>query len=233
MEIGIIAPTNLIKKYCLTNIQYVYPSLFKTDEDYAVFHLQKRWEEYDNTITIVDCSRPGWKRVPESLLNCLPAIRELQPHYIITPSYTYDIKKTLEIEEAFKESILSASEDSVLVPCLEGIKLEDIIECYNLRKNFIVAIPQTTASYGKADLARASLRGVKKYIYLDHYTKLTDIEPRHNDFVISSLPLRQGLQGRLLTDPNPPPLTLDLRPQEDKYPDIVKYNLREMVNYYA
>src|SRR3972149_11311758 len=94
MEIGIIAPIKLLKKYCLlTKVQYVVSSLHSWEPEYAKFYLSRK--EKGDTI-ILDIRDPGWRRSPDKISNIQKCLEELDPDYVILPSFMFDIKATIK-----------------------------------------------------------------------------------------------------------------------------------------
>ena len=218
MEVGIIAPIKLLNEYCITRTQYCIPSLLE-NKDYLEFYKTK------NNV-ILDCKKLGWKREPELLSTIVQAVQDIYPSLIICPSEMYNSRKTLEVTKYTLNTLEMLSKAS-LVPCLEGTSEEEIKsleeEYTNMGFN-LIAIPSHIYRYYKGE-------GCREYIYIDNHSKPDELIGRQG-ILVSSLPVRLGLAGRLLSQSIPTPPSLSFKEEEDEFPMITKRNVADFIEMY-
>ena len=219
MEVGIISPVSGLRRYCSTEVQYCLPSLVVTSKEYRDFY-QERSKQGD--YLILDTCRVGWKREPESFSVIRDALEYLEPSIVITPSYMYNLQKTLEVASEF----LTTFRPKFTAGCIEGTDTKEMLGCTKFFKKLgirVLAIP--------AHIYRIKPK-VKDgpTIYLDNHLNLEELDGQ-DGFLVTSLPVRLGLQGRLLSDylPGPPSLTFY---EKDKFPEVVRRNIKETLEFY-
>lgn len=218
MKVGIISPIRLLSKYCTTNIQYVIPSLYSESKEYRNFY-DRKVEKGD--MVILDCKKVGWKREPEDLSLCIDVAKFLSPYLIILPSCMYNCIATLEVANRYANEFKGMN----LVGCLEGTTIKEIKRCMRgIRKADMVAIPSHIYNIcTKID--------DKQVIYLDNHLRIEELEGL-DGILVTSLPIRLGLLGRLLSDYLPSPPSLTFYEEEDLFPMIVESNVKEVLDYY-
>ena len=220
MKVGIISPTMSLRDYCTTGVQYCIPSLIVESKEYRNFYKEREKDDY----LILDTCKVGWKREPEAFPIIKEALKYIDPSIIITPSYMYDLKKTLEVAIEF----LKEFRPKFVAGCIEGTRAQEIQLCTRAFKKLGVstlAIPSHIFKYLKA---AANHNGPT--IYLDNHLRVEELDELEG-CLVTSLPVRLGLQGRLLSDylPSPPSLTFC---EEDKFPEVIKRNIRETLEFY-
>lgn len=222
MQVGIIAPIKFLEDYCITSIHYVLPKLLIEEEEYRNFYIEK--EKEGNSI-ILDCRYLGWKRVPEDLVVVLESLKLIEPSSIVLPSEMYNPTETLRVATIFMGALEMYR--SKLVPCLEGTSEDEVLE---LRRGFesknfeIFAIPSHIYRVYKGSKEES-------HIYLDNYSNTEELD-NYKGILVSSLPIRLGLAGRLLSQPLPTPLTLTFKEEVDEFPMITKTNVNDFINFY-
>lgn len=218
MQVGIIAPPKLLK-YCTTKTQYVIPSLFYGNKVYKDFYLAKKKEK---CYIILDIRKISWKRSPEADLDVVEdTIKELNPNAIILPSFMFEIKRTMEYIENYK--IKSSGK---LFGCLEGTNLDEVLKLRGYYEEIGVnsfVIP----SHIYNACTKVDCKGI--LIYLENHRRIEELEGCKG-ILVTSLPVRLGLQGRLLSDFSPSPPNLTFSEEEDRFPKIIERNIRELVS---
>jgi len=214
MKIGIIAPINFLNKYCITDVQYCLPKLLLESKIYRDFYQTR--EKLGDTI-ILDCREPIWKRKPEDFKVIGEALKIIKPSVVVGPSYMFNAKATAEIHEKFIQEFRHIH----TVGCLEGTSEKEIRGYFDRP----MAIPSHMYRYA----LRA--RWTSETIFIENHLNLGELDGRDGTLV-TSLPIRLGLQGRLLSDCLPSPPTLTFYEEEDKYPQITMKNVQETLEYY-
>jgi len=220
MKVGLIAPIKLLDKYCTTNVQYVLPSLYSESRIYRDFY-DGRGDEGD--IVMLDCKRIGWKREPEDISLCVEVAYHLQPSLIILPSYMYNLTSTIEVAYRYTEEF----RDIKLVGCLEGTTHKEAQRCMRAYHGMGLnsfAVP----SHMHNVLAKVDS---KEVIYVENHLKAGELVGLEG-ILVTSLPVRLGLQGRLLSDYFPSPPSLTFHEEEDPFPMVVERNIKEALRYY-
>lgn len=214
MKIGIIAPIHLLEKYCITDVHYVLPRLLVKESRYRTFYTKKKAQGH--TI-ILDCRTPHWLRVPEDFGLVEKALGLLLPDILVMPSHMFNATLTQEVCKKFlKEVVISKSK---VLGCIEGAS-ESYLK-YKKETNY--AIPSHMYRFlGKLPV---------KALYIDNHLDPKELLGRKG-ILVTSLPVRLGLQGRLLSDFKPAPESLTFYEEEDLYPDIVLKNVEDMIDYY-
>lgn len=231
MQVGFISPISVLDKYCsLTRVQYCLPELFLSSNSYRHYYLSRRQQ---GDIVVVDSRRIGWRRVPSPIDETLKTVEELAPQYVVMPSYMYDVVRTERAQQEFQEALSKYEER--LVYSLEGVTRQSVLQFFRkVRKRGVapmIAIPSHISRVLRFTPIQAPLI---TFFYLDNWEDPfeTPIREGRQDFLFTSLPIRLGISGRLLTDnkPTPPSLTFQ---EEDRYPDITIKNVKEVLEYYA
>jgi len=219
MKVGIIAPIKMLRSYCTTSVQYYLPGLLE-NEEYREFYstLPK------GTTKIMDCRKPIWRGKPEDLEICKLGC-DLQPNYIILPSLMFNPEETVKVGRKYASKLNCLN--SKLIACLEGTTKKEVLDCAKSLGGFSgYAIPSHLYSICKK-IPRSKLT-----IYIENYSKYNELEGL-NGILVTSLPVRLGLQGRLLSDYLPSPSSLTFYEREDKYPLVVEKNIKEDINFYG
>ena len=214
MKVGIIAPINFLDRYCITSIQYVLPRLLVEEPKYRDFYLDRKSRR--NTI-ILDCKVPSWKREPEDFDLIKKALELITPKIIVAPSYMFNAKLSKEIHKKFLKEFPSWKEQ--IVQSIEGTTELDL----KYKKGSLVAIP--------SHMFRFLDKLPSNSIYVENHLDPGELEDRKG-ILVTSLPVRLGLQGRLLSDYKPAPESLTFYEEEDLYPKITLKNVEEMIERY-
>lgn len=218
MKVGIIAPIKFLDSYCVTGVQYCLPRLLVGSKPYREFYLKHRTER--GSYIIMDCRKLGWKRGPEEFSIIEEALGLFHPNILVAPSYMFNKEASLEIFKEFtsKFKIVKA----ITVKCLEGSSKEDAV---SFPKGKIVAVPSHMFRY---------LEGLKlgpHTVYIENHLNLDELEGRKG-ILVTSLPLKLGLKGRLMSDYRPSPESLTFYEEEDNYPKVIMRNIQETIEYY-
>ncbi len=218
MQIGIITPIKLLK-YCTTKTQYVIPSLFYENKAYKDFYLAKRKEK---CYIILDIRKVSWRRAPETNLDMVKnTIKELNPNAIILPSFMFEAKRTMEYIKNYK-----VKSSGKLFGCLEGTNLDEVLKLKEYYEEIGVtsfAIPSHIYNACTEVLSKSTL------IYLENHRRVEELDGCKG-ILVTSLPVRLGLQGRLLSDFLPSPPNLTFNEEENKFPKIVERNIKELIS---
>lgn len=226
MEVGIIAPPKLLNKYCNKGVQYCLPKLLVENTDYRNFYREK----YKcNGKIILDCRSPeGWKRVPEDLDIVKRAIYFLgdEIDIIILPSFTYKRKETRKVTESFLRELKSFT----VAVCPEGPTFREFLGSYKELKALgpnLTAIP----SYS-IPVVGPRIKEFEGSIFIDNYQKVEEFDGIKNGTLVTSLPIRLGLEGRLLSDYLPTPQALTFNEDKDSFSKVTETNVRETLEFY-
>jgi len=221
MRVGIIAPIRSLKEYCTTGVQYCYPSLIVESKKYRDFYLEKVKEK---NLVILDSVKVGWKREPETPSIVRDALAYVSPSLLITPSYMYDLKRTLRAAEEF----LTMFKPKLVVGCVEGTTSEEVLACADSLRELKV---KTLAIPAHIYRIQKSIPNSKLTLYLDNHLNAEELDSL-NGILVTSLPVKLGLQGRLLSDYLPSPPSLTLYEEEDNFPKVVERNIEELKKFY-
>lgn len=217
MKVGIIAPIKLLEDYCTTTIQYCLPSLLVGNQSYKAFYIRRRMK--GDTI-ILDCRKLGWKRMPEDFDIITESLKLVQPDIIIAPSFMFNYTYSSVIFEAFVSRFSSFNKK--IIRCLEGTS-ESAVPIFLEDK--VVAIPSHMYRY------ITNIKTNPNTIFIENHLSIEELKDRQG-ILVTSLPVRLGLQGRLLADYRPAPNSLSFYEEEDKYPTIVKRNIEDTLDFY-
>jgi hypothetical protein len=219
MKLGLIAPIQFLDKYCITKTQYCLPSLLVESSAYREFY-SKRKARGDTVI--LDCRKDTWKRQPEEIFIVKNALEILNPDILVLPSYMYNLDKTLEIYEEWK----SYFKQYPLCSVVEGTDLREIKDCIRKYKGMNYAYPAHLINIIKEASLPPSLLILDNRRCLEESYGLGSI-------LVTSLPVRLGLQGRLLCDYLPSPPYLDYHREKEDFPMITKRNVEEAIIFYG
>ena len=214
MKVGIIAPINFLHIYCITDIQYVLPRLLVEEPEYRNFYLERKTR--GDTI-ILDCKVPGWKREPEDFNLIRKALELITPEIIVAPSHMFNAKPSREIHKKFLKEFPFWKKQ--IVGCTEGTSKSDL----RYKKGNFIAIPSHMFRF----LDKLPLNS----LYIENHLNPEELEGREG-ILVTSLPVRLGLQGRLLSDYKPAPESLTFYEEEDLYPKIILKNVEEIIEYH-
>lgn len=217
MKVGIIAPIKFLEKYCKTSIQYCLPCLIVNEPEYRHFYAKRA--SMGNTI-ILDCRQIGWKREPEKLSVVEESLHYLTPSIVISPSCMFNSRRTRGIQEEFVYSFPQLR--GKLIRCIEGTSEE---EMERIRDKDRVAAPAHMYKY------ISNLRLNSHTIYIDNHLNLDELHGKEG-ILVTSLPIRLGLQGRLLSDYKPAPPSLTFYEELDYYSKVTERNVAETIEYY-
>jgi len=224
MEVGIIAPVSLLSKCCKTDIQYVIPSLLLSNKDYRAFYL-KRADQDD--LILLDSRKISWKREPEKLeiiKEALELLSQRTTPLLILPSFMFDIKKTLRVTLEYLEELKPKS----VAGCLEGTNKEEVDQCSKeFRKMGVktLAIPFHLYPFYKEAESNGPV------LYLDNNLRIEELKGIEGTLV-TSLPVRLGLKGRLMSDYLPCPPSLSFSEDGTVFYKVIDRNIRETIEYY-
>jgi len=218
MRVGIIAPTSMLGDYCKTPIQYCLPSLLVENEAYRHFYLGKR--SLGNFTIILDCRKPGWKREPEDFRVVIDSLKILHPDFIVAPSHMFKAKESSYIYEEFRRDLPLFNKR--IIRCLEGTSKEEI---GTFPKSSTIAVPSHMYRYIE-DIKLPSC-----VIYIENHLNVEELNGRKG-ILVTSLPVRLGLQGRLISDYRPSPNSLTFNETENLYPKVVMRNITETLEFY-
>lgn len=221
MKIGIIAPIKGLKKYCTTEVQYCLPSLILKSEKYREFYLERKDK---GNLVLLDSRKVGWRREPESLQVTKEAVSILEPSVLILPSYMYDSGRTVDIASQYLRELKPKS----VVGCVEGTTEDEAIMCAKkLTKLGLVtlAIPSHLFKFCKQIVHNGPT------IYIENHLNMEELDGQEG-VLVTSLPVRLGLQGRLISDYLPSPPSLTFHEKEDNFPNLIRRNIEEIINFY-
>lgn len=175
----------------------------------------------------MDCKSLYWQREPEDIYVVGDALLLVRPTYIIYPSYMYDIKATLALIEAYTELFNRYRLRSI--PCVEGASREGFKRCLESYKSKEIAIPNHT--FGLFDQTIIKDRFV---IYIDNCKMAEELVGYGDGILVTSLPIRLGLLGRLLSNPKPmpPSLTYTEDVELPALERVIDRNVKEMIELY-
>ena len=224
MKVGIIAPISMLEEYCTTDIQYCLPRLLVENKIYRDFYKKKKKQK---NIVILDSKKVGtWKREPEELSIIGKALDIIEPNYLVLPSWMFNQKRTLKTVEAFLQVRYSYRKEHVA--CLEGTNEKEIGALRNLLGEIGIAnfaLPEHIQTFCKpVDCSNP-------VIYIENHLRIEELVGL-DGILVTSLPVRLGLQGRLLSDYLPGPSSLTFLEEDNKFPGIIERNIDELLEYY-
>jgi hypothetical protein len=217
MKVGIIAPIKFLDRYCITNIQYCLPSLLVTNVSYRNFHKKRKAK---GNIIILDCRKVAWKRKPEDFEVIGKALELIIPDIIIAPSYMFNSQASSKILKEFVTEFPSIS--TKVIKCLEGASEKDLLYFPWTKE---LAVPSHMYRY------LSIIKSTPNTIYIENHLNLEELSGK-DGILVTSLPIRLGLQGRLLSDCRPSPNSLTFFEEEDKYEKITRKNVEDTIEFY-
>ena len=225
MKVGIIAPIRMLDRYCTTSIQYCLARLLVESQEYRDFYLKRR--DLGNII-ILDSKKVGsWKREPEDSSIIEEALNIIEPDYFILPSWMFNQKRTISAIKAFPW--LGDSRIGTQVACLEGTNIEQVEALKETLQSEMdtdsLAIPEHIQTFCK------SVECHNAIIYLDNHLRIEELDGL-DGILVTSLPVKLGLQGRLLSDYLPSPPSLEFNEEENGFPRVIERNIEELLEYY-
>ena len=166
---------------------------------------------------ILDCRVPHWKRAPEEFDIIEKALGLLPPDIIIAPSHMFNAKLS---KETFKKFLGSLPRNkSKVIRCIEGTSEKDL----KFNKDSLHAVPSHMFRF----LEKLPLNS----LYIENHLDPKELHDREG-ILVTSLPVRLGLQGRLLSDSKPAPESLTFYEEEDLYPKITLKNVKDLIEIY-
>jgi hypothetical protein len=228
MNVGIVAPIKMLNKYCKGGIQYCIPMWLLENDDYFDFYGRKSLD--GNSLVIMDTKHKDSRRQPEDEDVIIDAGEALKPDMVITPSVAFNKDKTIAEFLKFRNSDWGSSfMKEGLIGCLEGATLEEVISCAEEMRLHV-------GYYGVAShllsFIGEGLKIAKPIVYIDNRTSPWEISLQKGDIIISSLPVRLGLCGRLNSNHLPSPPPLDLLEDKDNYPTITTQNVDDFISHF-
>ena len=214
MRIGIISPIKFLKDYCKTDVQYILPRLLVEESEYRDFYISR--EEEGDTL-ILDCRIPHWKRTPEDFDVIEKALGIISPHIIVAPSHMFNSKASDKTFRKFISKVPCGR--SRIIRCIEGTSPKDITHS----GDYPQAIPSHMFRY--LDILPTDA------IYIENHLDPNELLGRKG-ILVTSLPIRLGLQGRLLFDFKPTPDSLTFYEKENLYPKITMRNVKDIIEMY-
>lgn len=214
MKVGIIAPIKFLGKYCITNIQYCLPDLICGNKEYREFYVGR--ERIGDAI-ILDCRKPTWKREPADFDIVKKALSVIRPTIMVSPSYMFNTQATINIFKEFKKRFRFNN----IIGCLESTSKDKIKELGKVP----VGVPSHMYRYA------LEYKWHPNTIFIENNLHLEELDNREG-ILVTSLPIKLGLQGRLLSDYLPSPPSLTYYEVEDKYPKITMQNIKETIEHY-
>ena len=134
----------------------------------------------------------------------------------------FNKNKTIDIQKEYTKKLKGHN----LIACLEGTTQGELLQSIFASPKDIHAISSHIIN---------TFHGIVRagpIIYIDNHLNLEEVEDHEDDTLITSLPVRLGLQGRLLSDYRPSPSSLTFYEEENKYPVILRKNIEEVLRYY-
>jgi len=228
MNVGIIAPIAMLDKYCKGSIQYCIPAWLLDNDKYFDFYARKVLDS--NNIVIMDTRTKDGKRQPEDEDITVAAGESLRADMVITPSVAFHKERTIAEFFKFRNSDWGSSfmKDG-LIGCVEGATLEEVVSCASILKDHVsyYAVASHLLSF-----IRENLVSDKPVVYIDNRTSPWEINMKRGDIMISSLPVRLGLSGRLNNNYMPSPGPLNMLDSRDDYPTITMQNVDDFISHF-
>jgi len=205
----------MLDKYCITEFQYCLPKLIVESKKYRNFY-----SKHQNVFTIMDMRKMGWKKEPEDFGIVEKALSMVTPDLVILPSYMYELGRTLEVGRRFLEEF----KPKHVAGCLEGTTYEEVEACKDCLKEMGVG-----AFASPSHLYKTYKEDVQ--VYIENHLHIKELGGL-DGILVTSLPVRLGLLGRLVSDYLPSPPSLNFYEEENNFPLIVERNIKEVLTYY-
>jgi len=224
MEIGIIAPIKFLNRYCITRIQYCLPELLVESKEYLNFYTSCLLSQEK---VILDCrtTDPIRKPISSSLLK--EALDKLKPTLIVMPSNAYSLSKTLTTQEEFLnlDYLQTWKESRSLIACLEGTNELEVLRFQDFWKGYKIAIPSHMYI-----VTRKMLHGPRGY-FIENRNDPYEI-PNGSGILLTSMPIRLGLEGRLNSLGPTTSSTLNFYLEEERFESVIDKNIEDLINHY-
>jgi hypothetical protein len=249
MKAGIIAPTQLIHKYCVTDYHLALAHMVVKDKTYAMEY-RLRADQGEHVILDNSVVEMGEPVMPSTLSE---AANDIHAAEVIVPDFTQDKEKTLEAAREYVPDLKGRlPEDTRLMVVPQGIDEEQWLECLhemalNLGDVFhSVGIPKNLGPQRLAVLTE--LDSQREFLFpFDFHLLGTWGNPVEVHYIAvhfpwvrgvdSKIPVRAGLVGMALHPAaglmqnrwDMPELRFDSF--EDAYPSVTTHNVRVFVGW--
>ena len=229
MKVGIIAPIRFLEEYCNTDVMYCLPGLVAESEVYRRFYQNRS----QGQTLVMDCRKPGWRRMPEGFEVVKQAMRHVRPDVVVFPSYMFNAAGTVELARRFNKEVRQFY-PATYVLCPEGTTKKEVCRCADKLQDKMdidrFAVP--SHQYKLVDMGEAHSDAT--VIFIDNHERIEELaeQVKSDAILVTSLPVRLGLRGRLLSDCLPTPPSLTFYEKKDPYPMITKQNVEETIEFY-
>lgn len=224
MDIGIIAPIKFLTKYCTTGIQYCLPELLLESKEYLDFYTEA-FHKGDKVILDVRNNDSLRKPLKEKILKDVLEIFE--PTLIVMPSNAYSLSKTLVTQEDFikLDLIKPWLTNNRLIACLEATNEVEVLKYQDIWKGSKLAIPSHMYIVTKKMLKAP--RG----LFIENRNDPYEI-PQGPGALLTSMPVRLGLEGRLNSLGPTTSSTLNFYLEEERFNSVIDKNIEDLISYY-
>lgn len=224
MDIGIIAPIKFLNRYCITRIQYCLPELLLDSKEYFDFYSSCLVGEER---VILDCRTmdPIKKPISQSILK--EVLERFKPTLIIMPSNAYSLSKTLVTQEDFLniDYIGYWKGARKLIACLEGTNELEVLRYQDAWTGYKLAIPSHMYI-----VTRKMLKAPRGY-FIENRNDPYEIT-NGKGILLTSMPIRLGLEGRLNSLGPTTSSTLNFYLQEERFETVIEKNIEDLINHY-
>ena len=226
-KVAVVAPIKFLDKYCITDFQVCYASLYLDSEVYRRFYTRRA---IAGDIIILDNPKTLSKR--EANAHLLPKIvKELNPDCVVLPSTDFSSEKTIAQTRNFLRFLNKA--DVKTVGSLQGHCLKDLKRCYkSIRKSVdIIGLSSLVERMEKRDALIEMFDIQEPVVYLDTYSKPYEELPCHSNVIgmTTDMPLRLAYESRTLREHHPTPKSLNFDLEIEPLPELAEYNVREFL----
>ncbi len=238
MRVAIQAPIPLLEDYCtITNYQVCKPDLILESKLYRDFYIHRK-EQRDYVVLDCSGSEPR-KSVSGKVL--LEAVMALKPNLVVAPDYDVSFVKTVELTLSFIRTHGKDIRDLGvgILGMVQGATLEQCLSCYKdiCRLVDAVGLPRSIeVQVGRASFLKRLRTHKPIHIFGIHgdpereLEDLLDLDRRYLFGVSTSLPVRLGLQCRLLDEYTPEPPQLDYLSNHNPYPEFTRDNIKDFLD---
>lgn len=230
MKVAIVAPVKYLSEYCLlTDFQMCYADIYKKSSTYKKFYLDRK-EKGD--IVILDYTAKLPKKVP-SEREYLCVLSDLKPDYVVLPDIDFSVEKTITLAKKYLDKIDSSIQ---LIANLQGQNADLVYKCYNSVRDYanVIGLPCSLEKIMERDILIKDFGITKeRCIFLEVYKNpRLEVSSLPNILgIVTSYPVRLGLDLRSLSEYYPTPPSLDFLSEKNPMPELVLENVYNFLEY--
>jgi hypothetical protein len=220
MELGIISPINLLRKYSADKyLQYCYCTIARESPEYRGFYTAMAQE---GKRVILEWA-PILPRGNDRSLNCME-FRDLaeciKPSLVVLPSKDFNFMATMELISRFGSSLCWSNWPiNKFLGLLQGATVEETERCYAYYKSLhlqSIGLASPLELVSSRNSLLDILQPTERVYFIEVYSNpIRELPKEDIEGFCSAFPVRMGLQNRSILDGGVTPPSLNFNTEED------------------